>query len=166
LESGHSKALKSSEKGPNCVTCHGSHDIQKASINIINERLCAKCHSYERVKVMKQALFVTENKMNEIEKSLKELKTKGVFTEEEEKDFFSIQAQFRTLFHTVDVSLVKKQTDDFAKRLDQVKVKIQKNFEELGFRRDFSALLMMLFVGLAIGFWLLSKNPKEKKERK
>jgi hypothetical protein len=66
----------------------------------------------------------------------------------------------------VDVSLVKKQTDDFAKRLDQVKVKIQKNFEELGFRRDFSALLMMLFVGLAIGFWLLSKNPKEKKERK
>jgi len=161
LESGHSKALQSSGKGPNCVTCHGSHDIQKASINIINEQLCIKCHSYERVKVMKQALFVTENKMNEIDKNLKELKAKGVFTEEEEKNFFNTQAQFRILFHTEDVSLVKKQTDEFAKKLEQVKVKIQKNYEELGFRRDFSALLMMLFVGMAIGFWLLSKNPKE-----
>ena len=110
---------------------------------------------------MKQALFVTENKMNEIDKSLKELKTQGVFTEEEEKNFFSTQAQFRTLFHTEDVSLVRRQTDEFANKLDQVKVKIQKIFEELRFRRDFSSFLMMLFVGMAIGFFLLSKNPKE-----
>jgi len=110
---------------------------------------------------MKQALFVTENKMNEIDKSLKKLKAEGVFTEEEEKNFFSTQAQFRTLFHTEDVSLVRKQTDEFAHKLDQVKVKIQKTFEELRFRTDFSAFLMMLFVGMAIGFWLLAKNPKE-----
>ena len=161
LESGHGKALKSSGKGPNCVTCHGSHSIQKASINIINEQLCTKCHPYERVKVMKQALFVTENKMNEIDKSLKELKAEGVFTEEEEKNFFSTQARFRTLFHTEDVSLVRRQTDEFANKLDQVKVKIQKIFEELRFRKNFAAFLMMLFTGMAIGFWLLSKNPKE-----
>ncbi len=161
LESGHGKALKSSGKGPNCVTCHGSHNIQKASINIINEQLCTRCHSYERVKTMKQALFVTENKMNEIDKSLKELKAEGVFTEEEEKSLFSTQAQFRTLFHTEDVSLVKKQTDEFINRLDQIDVLIRKTFAELGFRKNFSAFLMMIFVGMAIGFWFISKGPKE-----
>lgn len=161
LESGHGKALKSSPKGPNCVTCHASHNIQKASLHIINEHLCTKCHSYERVKVMKQALFLTENKMNAIDKSLKELKTEGVFTEEEEKNLFSIQAEFRTLFHTEDVSLVKMRTDEFISKLNPIQVKIQKTFDELGFRRNFSAFLMLIFIGMGIVFSFLAKSPKE-----
>jgi hypothetical protein len=161
LESGHGKAVMSSGKGPNCVTCHGSHAIQKASIHIISEQLCTRCHSYARVKIMKQALFVTENKMNEIDKSLKELKAGGVFTEEEEKSLFSTQAQFRTLFHTEDVSLVKKRTDEFLNKLNGIQVEMQKTFAELRFRRNFSAFLLMIFAGMAVGFWLLSKNSKE-----
>ena len=161
LESGHGKALKSSGKGPNCVTCHGSHTVQKASIQIINEALCTKCHSYERVKEMRQALLVTENRMNEIEKSLKELKAEGVFNEEEDKSLFSTQAEFRILFHTEDVSLVKKRTDEFIRKLAPVQAKIQKTFEEIKFRKNFSAFLMMIFIGMAIGFFLLSKPPKE-----
>ncbi len=161
LESGHGKALKSSGKGPNCVTCHGSHNIQKASINIINEQLCTKCHSYERVRVMKQALSVTETRMNEIDKELKELKAEGVYNEEEDKSLFSTQAEFRILFHTEDVSLVKKQTDEFIKKLNAINVQLQKTFAELRFRKNFSAFLMMIFIGMAIGFFLLSKPPKE-----
>ena len=161
MESGHGIALKSSRKGPNCVTCHGSHNIQKASIHIINEHLCTKCHSYERVKVMKQALFLTENKMNEIGKSLKELKARGIFTEEEEKNFFSTQAEFRILFHTEDVALVKKRTDEFTSKLNQIQVKNQKTFDELGFRRNFSAFLMLIFIGMGIVFSFLAKSPKE-----
>jgi hypothetical protein len=161
LESGHGQAVISSGKGPNCVTCHGSHAIQKASIHIINEQLCTRCHSYQRVKIMKQALFVTENKMNEIDRRLKELKAGGVFTEEEEKSLFSTQAQFRTLFHTENVSLVKKRTDEFLDKLNEIQVKIHKTFDELRFRRNFSAFLLMIFAGMAIGFWLLSKSPKK-----
>jgi nitrate/TMAO reductase-like tetraheme cytochrome c subunit len=161
LESGHGKAVMSSGKGPNCVTCHGSHAIQKASIHIINEQRCTRCHSYERVKIMKQALFVTENKMNEIDRRLKELKAGGVFTEEEEKSLFRTQAQFRTLFHTENVSLVKKRTDEFLNKLNGINVKIQKTFDELRFRRNFSAFLLMIFAGMAIGFWLLAKGSKE-----
>ena len=48
LQSGHGKALLTSGTGPNCVTCHGSHSIQKASIDIIYARRCTQCHSYER----------------------------------------------------------------------------------------------------------------------
>jgi predicted CXXCH cytochrome family protein len=160
-ESGHGKALKSSGKGPNCVTCHDSHTVQKASINIINEQLCTRCHSYGRVKEMRQALLVTENRMSEIEKSLKELKAEGVYTEEEDKSLFSTQAEFRILFHTEDVSLVKKRTDEFVRKLSSTQAKIQKTFEEIKFRKNFSAFLMMIFVGMAIGFGLLAKTPKE-----
>src|SRR5262249_59935675 len=33
-------------KKPNCVTCHGSHGIQPASIDLIGEPLCVSCHTY------------------------------------------------------------------------------------------------------------------------
>ncbi|MDP3260711.1 MAG: multiheme c-type cytochrome, partial [Thermodesulfovibrionales bacterium] len=122
LESGHGKALKKTGKGPNCVTCHGSHKeeqfIQKANIDIINEQRCTKCHSYERAMIMKQALFLTEKKIGELEDNFKRLKKEGVFTADDEKPLFSTQAEFRALFHTVDVSLVKERTDEFRKRLD------------------------------------------------
>ena len=161
LESGHGKTLKASGKGPNCVTCHGVHNIQKASINIISEQLCTKCHSYDRVKIMKQALFVTENKINDVEKSLKILKSEGVYTEDEDKDLFSTQAEFRTLFHTENVSLVREKTDGFIKKLNQIEVKMQKTFEELRFRRNFSSFLMLIFIGMGIGLVILMKSPKK-----
>jgi nitrate/TMAO reductase-like tetraheme cytochrome c subunit len=161
LESGHGKTLKTSGKGPNCVTCHGSHNIQKATINIINEQLCTKCHSYDRVKIMKQALFVAENKIHDIDKSVKILKSEGVYTEDEDKELFSTQAEFRTLFHTENVSLVRERTDGFIKKLSGIEVQVQKTFAELRFRRNFSAFLMLLFIGLGIGLLLLSKTPKE-----
>jgi len=160
LESGHGKALKSNGTGPNCVTCHGSHKIQKANIDIINEGLCGKCHSYERASIMKKALFLTEKKITETEKDIKKLKAGGVFTEEEEKNLFSAHAEFRTLFHSVDVSLVKERTDEFAKKLSLLGNKIQNMLNELGFRKNFSAFLMLIFLGIGVGIFLLSKTYK------
>ncbi len=161
LESGHGRAFKASGSGPNCVTCHGSHNIQRANIDIINEQRCTRCHSYERAKVMKQALFLTEKKIGDIEIELSRLKTEGVFTEEEDKTLFSTTAEFRTLFHSVDVSLIKEKTDDFSNKLGKIETKIQKTFNELAFRKNFSAFFLLLFAGMAVVFFMLSKTPRE-----
>jgi nitrate/TMAO reductase-like tetraheme cytochrome c subunit len=161
LQSGHGKALKSSGTGPNCVTCHGAHNIQKANIDIINEKLCSRCHSYERAKIMKQALFATEAKMQIVEKRLEDLKTMGVYTDRDDRNLFNTQAEYRTLFHSVDVSLVKKMTDQFTGRLDVIEKKIQDTYRELTFRRNFSAFLMLLFVSLAVVLGIMARRPKD-----
>ncbi|MEC4684280.1 MAG: multiheme c-type cytochrome [Nitrospirota bacterium] len=161
LESGHGKALKASKTGPNCVTCHGSHNIQKASIKIINESRCSKCHSYERAKIMKQALFLTEKKIRDIDNDLKKLKSEGVFTDEEDKSLFRTHVEYRTLFHTVNVDLVKQSTDKFVKKLGLIEEKIDKTFKELEFRKNFSVFLMMVFAGLGIVIFLLSRTYKD-----
>ena len=161
LESGHGRALKASKTGPNCVTCHGSHNIQKASIKIINEARCSRCHSYERAKVMKQALFLTEKKIRDIDEDLKRLKRAGVFTDEEDKTLFRTHVEYRTLFHTVNVGLVKKSTDKFAKKLGLLEDKIDKTFKELEFRRNFSAFFMMLFTVMGIVVFMLSRTYKD-----
>lgn len=160
LESGHGKALKASQSGPNCVTCHGSHSIQKADINIIDEKRCSQCHTYERAMAMKQALFAAEKKIRDVRDGLRELEAAGVFTEEEEKTIFNTEAEFRTLFHSVDVSLIKDRSDGFVKKLEQIEAREKSVFRELEFRKNFSAFLMLVFLGLGAVFFLLSKAPE------
>ncbi len=161
LESGHGKALQSGKKAPNCVTCHGSHNIQKANIDIINEQLCTRCHSYERAKIMKVTLFLVEKKISQLEQSLQGLKKEGIYPEDEEKSLFSTQAEFRTLFHTVDANLVRSRTDDFTSRLDQIDKNIQATYRNLRLRKNFSAFLMIAFSGMGILIYLISKTKND-----
>lgn len=158
LESGHGKALKASGSGPNCVTCHGSHAIQKATIDIINEERCTQCHSYDRARAMKQALFVTEKKIRDIDHALKQLTAKGIYTGEQDKALFRTEAEFRTLFHTVDVDRVQQKTDGFLEQFDALQKKVDALFQELRSRRNFSGLVLLLLVGLGVVAFLLSKT--------
>jgi hypothetical protein len=115
-----------------------------ANIDIINEQRCTQCHTYERARTMKQALFETERKLWDIEKALKKLSSRGMYTAEEDKTLFRTEAEFRTLFHTVDVSLVQEKTDGFARQLDMLQNRADSLFAELQSRKNFSGMLMLL----------------------
>jgi nitrate/TMAO reductase-like tetraheme cytochrome c subunit len=158
IESGHGKALKTTGKGPNCVTCHGSHNIQKVNIDIINSQRCSQCHSYERAKIIKQALFLTDKKIENIENELNVLKAKGVYPHKEERSLFDTQAKFRSLFHTIDVSIIRDKTYYFTKKLDDIDSNLQTTFQELNFRRKFSTFLTLLFACLFVVVSLISKS--------
>jgi nitrate/TMAO reductase-like tetraheme cytochrome c subunit len=160
LESGHAKALMTTGKGPNCVTCHHSHDVQKANINIINEKLCGVCHSYDRAREMKAALLLTEQKINTIERDIKLLKSGLIATQDEEKVLFQTVAEFRTLFHSVDVKMVQNRTEEFSKKLAVISKAVKKGFQELKFRQDFSILVMLIFIGLGITIFFLGRGLK------
>lgn len=165
LESGHGKAPRTAGKVPDCVTCHGSHSkgryTQKASINIINEQLCSQCHPYERAKTMKQALFLVEQKIQEMDAQIETLKKEGVFTEVEDKILFNIHAEYRALWHTTDMSLVMNSSDAYMQRLNALEQKVRDIFSQLRFRRNYAAFLMLLFAGMGIIVFINSKTPRE-----
>ena len=161
VESGHGKALKETGEGPNCVSCHGAHNIQKVNIDIINPQRCSQCHPYDRAKIIKQALFLTDKKIEKIENDLKTLKTKGVYADKEEKSLFDTQAKFRSLFHTIDVSVIRDKTYYFTKKLDEIEESLQGTFQELSFRKKFSTFLMLLFACTWIVVSLISKSRKD-----
>ena len=159
LESGHGKALMATGRGPNCLICHGSgHKIQKANIEIINEKLCGICHTYDRAREMKAALLLTEQQINKIDRDLKILKAGLMATQDEEKVLFQTQAEYRTLFHSVDVKLVQARTAEFTKKLSVLQKQVQKGFEELEFRQNFAIFIILIFVGLGICIFLLSRK--------
>ncbi len=158
ISPGCATAIKAGKKAPTCTTCHGSHNIQKASIDIINEQLCTQCHSYERAKIMKQALFLTESRIGQLEKKLQELRQEGILSDTDEKSLFSTQAEFRALFHTVDVNLVKNRTDEFTAKLDQIDKNIQTTYQQMRFRKNFSAFLMLSFSCMGVVIFLISRK--------
>ncbi len=155
LESGHGKSLASTDTGPNCVNCHGSHNIKQANINIINEKLCTQCHSYDRAKLMREALLNIENKLAKIQIDLDTLKSKGMNMQDQKRAYFRAHSEFRILFHTIDVELVKERSADFMARLDVIEAKTDEAFEKLSDRRKFSGFLLLLFSCLSIAAFFL-----------
>ena len=59
------------------------------------------------------------------------------------------------------MSLIKERTDDFTKKLSVIEKDVKDTFLELGFRKNFSTFLMLLFAGMAVVIVLLSKEPKD-----
>jgi hypothetical protein len=110
---------------------------------------------------MKVTLFLIEKKAAQLEQSLQELRQEGLYPEDDQKSLFSTQATFRTLFHTVDVNLVRSRTDEFTSKLDLIDKNIQTMFRDLRSRKNFSAFLMLAFSGMGIIIFLLSTTKKD-----
>ena len=104
LASRHGRALATG--GPNCVVCHGNHHIVKASLELINEKSCSRCHSYDRAKLIKGAMQETEGIIVTLDARIAGYKQQGTDTDHLEKELFSPRNRFHSLFHNVDVTRV------------------------------------------------------------
>ena len=108
LASAHGMML--GKGGPTCVTCHGNHQVVKASLALINEKNCTRCHSFERARVIRDAMVQTEGSIVGIDARIVGFQAEGVDTERLEKGLFAIRNRFHTLFHEVNAALVKKES--------------------------------------------------------
>jgi len=106
--SAHGRAL--GKGGPTCVTCHGNHRVLKASLDIINETTCTRCHSFERARVIRDAMAGTEALIVDIDGRISGFRRQGVDTDSLEKGLFAVRNRFHTLFHNVDVEKVKSES--------------------------------------------------------
>ncbi|HTP66391.1 MAG TPA: cytochrome c3 family protein [Geobacteraceae bacterium] len=107
-QSAHGRAL--GKGGPNCVTCHSNHLVVKATIDIINEKTCTQCHSFERARTIKEAMQQTETMIVSIGNRIEGFKNEGIDTDSLEKRLFSVRNSFHSLFHDVDVEKVKRES--------------------------------------------------------
>lgn len=118
LQSAHGRAL--GRGGPTCVTCHGSHQVVKASLDIINEKTCTQCHSFERARLIRDAMAGTEGEIVAIDKRIAAIKGMGVDADKLEKGLFAVRNRFHTLFHDVDVEKVKRESGDIRGELQKL----------------------------------------------
>ncbi len=142
--SAHGMALESG--GPQCVVCHGNHAVQKASIDLINEQNCSRCHSYERAAEVRAAISQTEASLQQLEKQIEGLHRVGIDTEKIKGQLFAGRNDFRRLFHTVKIEKMKAETAGFTSRLDKIEAQIVAIEDKLSQRKMIGGLVVLLLV--------------------
>ena len=156
LQSAHGRAL--GHGGPTCVTCHSNHKVVKASLDIINEKTCTQCHSFDRARTIKDAMRQTEGLIVAIDGKISGFKGEGVDVDSLEKGLFSVRNRFHTLFHDVDVEKVKRESA----QIDAELQKLSDNMAKLSEQRQKRKLAGAVVVGgallAALLFYLLRKT--------
>ncbi|HLO26199.1 MAG TPA: cytochrome c3 family protein, partial [Geobacteraceae bacterium] len=141
LQSAHGRAL--GHGGPTCVTCHSNHKVVKASLDIINEKTCTQCHSFDRARTIKDAMRQTEGLIVAIDGKISGFKGEGVDVDSLEKGLFSVRNRFHTLFHDVDVEKVKRESA----QIDAELQKLSDNMAKLSEQRQKRKLAGAVVVG-------------------
>ncbi|RNC66654.1 MAG: cytochrome C [Desulfuromonadales bacterium] len=140
LKSAHGRAL--GKGGPSCVTCHDAHATKKVTLDIINEKLCSRCHSYDRAAEIKEAMRQTETLITGIDRSLQEYKGQGVDTDAREKGLFALRNRYHRLFHEVDTAKVKHESSQIQAELQKIQQSLDK-VNEQRHRRKIAGLFVI-----------------------
>ena len=156
LQSAHGKAL--GQGGPTCVTCHGNHLVVKASLELINEKSCSRCHSYDRALILKNAMQQTDDQINGIEKRIGRYKQAGVDSEYLEKGLFAARNRFHVLFHEVNLEKVKNHTGEISTALNKLQVELEKLDGVHRQRKVAGAIAVAIALVMALLLYLLKKT--------
>lgn len=152
LKSEHSRSLV--KGGPSCVTCHTSHKQQRASINLIAPDLCGRCHSFERAEKVKNAMFIGESEITNLEERLASLRIQGHDVNAPTKALFAVRNKFHRLTHVVDVGLILKETAGIQSEIERQKAEISVS-EKIEMKRKIwgAVLIVFLLLGSLVFWW-------------
>lgn len=117
MNSAHGRAL--GKGGPTCVTCHGSHGIISASLDLISKKNCSSCHTFDKARMIRSAMLKTEGMLKTIENRIRILKSQGIDTDTLEKRLFSLRNRFHSMYHSLDVNLIRQESAHIQAELEK-----------------------------------------------
>ena len=158
----HGQAL--GKGGPQCVTCHSNHHVVRASLALINEKDCSRCHSYERAAQIKEALAATDSMINNLNKELSSLHRLGIDVKAMKGEVFNWRNKFHRLFHTVEVEKVRNESSKVQAALGKVQDKVGAIHAELAQRRFQGGIAIGLLILAGIVFLLMKRTYDQEKK--
>lgn len=156
MASAHGQALEVG--GAQCVLCHGNHEVELASIDLINEESCSRCHDYERAAVVKKEISETEATLTSLETAVASLHRVGIDTERLENELFASRNSFRRLFHTVNIEKIRNQIAEFDAELSDTRSTINEYQQDLGQRKLIGGVVVLLLLLGGCVAWLIRRS--------
>jgi nitrate/TMAO reductase-like tetraheme cytochrome c subunit len=150
--------------GAQCVVCHGNHAVQRASLSLINEQDCSRCHSYDRAALIKLSLSETDTMITAVENDLDRLYRLGFAIDEMQGGLFNQRNRFHSIFHEVDVERVRQETAGVQGELGKIVMEVASIDSTLGQRKLWGSVVIGLFV-LAGVVLLLARKAYEEEEK-
>ncbi len=151
----HYYALQEGE-GPSCVTCHNSHNVKKASINLINPKRCSKCHEYEQAQKIKKSFITADLKIQNINKELKDLEEHGINVEDMKNTVFSVRNSLHQMTHVLDVKKIMAANKKAMDKLEKIDQNVEKFWSIYKKRQMVGAVVggFCLFVIIILSIYL------------
>lgn len=159
LKSAHGRAL--GKGGPTCVTCHGDHGVKRATLELINDKSCSRCHPYDRAGEIKEAMRQTEGMITAVEGRINRFKGEGVDTEAREKSLFALRNRYHRLFHEVDTAKVKRESVGIQGELGTISRSLDSLDEQRYRRRIAGAVIVAALLAAALLLHLLKGTFRE-----
>lgn len=153
-------------KGPTCTTCHHSHDVQKASFDLIDESLCARCHSFENAQKIKRAFVSAEVALQDEKKILRYITHRGAPVKRLEEKLFALRNSLHQMTHTLDLPEIQKKTESVLQELegmnrevDAFRKKIHRRWKVGSLVGGFLILLIVVLFQLLKTYESEERNP-------
>jgi len=156
LASAHGRAL--GKGGPTCVTCHGNHAVKKVNLDLINEKSCSRCHSYERARLIREAMEQTESTLVTLSQRLETYKGQGIDTSILEKNLFAQRNRYHSLFHEVNAAKVRDESTRIAGELSGISSALARIDAEHSQRKIIGAFAVAGALLAALLLYLLKKT--------
>lgn len=147
-ESAHGRKVQ--EGGAQCVICHGNHAVQEASLDLINERDCSRCHDYQRAAEIRAALAETDARLLTVSAGFERIKYLGANVEEGKGRLFDLRNRFHRVFHSVEVEKVRAETGKVQAEAALLQEQIDSYDRETSRRRIWGGVAVGLLVLLGM----------------
>ncbi len=158
----HGQALDAG--GAQCVICHGSHSVQKAGLELINENDCSRCHDYDRALEIKESLTGVDTRIKAMDHDLERLHRLGFATDSLASGLFNLRNQFHRIFHGVDVERVRQESGGVQTELDQLASAVEVIDDTLAQRKLWGSIVIALFVLAGVVLVLVRKTYEEEEQ--
>lgn len=146
------------ERRPVCTTCHTAHSQQRATIKLINEKDCSRCHPYERAKKIRFVMEGTERKLVQLENRIENLRREGFDVESLEGALFANRNEFHRLTHVLSVDLIISRNDEIAGDIKKIDKSIGDYEETIKRRKILGAILIAFLLVSAFVIHIHRKN--------
>lgn len=149
---------------PNCIFCHGYHNIQPVDITMINQENCTRCHPFTVPAKMKELILKADHILEKAKEDIKTLNSFGYEVKALEVKLDQA-ASSRTLinlaFHSYNLgdmsNLVSKMEETSEEIGDQLRI-VNKIEERKDIERKIYSLSIPFFVGFALLLFAYKKT--------
>ncbi len=147
------------------MSCHGDHNIQRSSVNIISDKTCSGCHSVDYSRQIISSIFSIEKDLEFIETNIRFLELRRADVQNE----LSQMEKIKSLFHQI-VHVFSREEIQFNRKIVDLGIASLKN--DVLMKVDVSRRMDIIYIitivvcfiivfGLAFYvFWMLSRRPR------
>ncbi len=146
----------------NCIQCHGTHTVQRISIEIIDPEKCGACHDYESADKLKAVLLGLHDRFGASKEKIKEIQ--GLPTQPLKKELGKVWNQLRQVrmvSHTFDMTRIEKKAEEVKTLMTAMESEIVRLEGIEQERKILGWGLIALFIALAIATFMVNRTEKK-----